>query len=159
MNSLPLHPAIVHFPIAIFIVITLLAIISTFAQAIFLKRTIFWLFIIAILSAVVAIITGLSEEETIPHNEAIHEIMEKHETNAFIISGFFVAMFLWFWTRSRIPVKKEYFVWVILMIVGCFFLAYQNYLGGEMVYGHGAGVQPMEKVLQLEEDNSGHHHH
>lgn len=157
METIPLHPAIVHFPIAIFVIIGLLGIISIFTETVFLKKTIFWLYILGILSALAAIISGLLAEESLVHNEAIHELLEKHETNAFIISGFFLILFVWYWIRKKIERKVEYIIWVLLIIVGTGFLAYQNYLGGEMVYGHGAAVKPMESIIK-QEAGQGHSH-
>lgn len=156
MNFDHLHPAIVHFPIALLIVVAILGIISLFKETLFLKRMIFWLLVMAILFAVLAIASGLYEENRIAHNEAIHEIMEKHETNAFIVAGYFVALFIWFWLRKMITHKVEYTIWVILAVAGCGLLAYQNDLGGKMVYEHGAAVKPMQHQLGQE---SGHDHH
>ncbi len=151
-----IHPAIVHFPVSIFVIAGILGIISLFKEEIFLKRMIFWLFCFGIVFAAGAIASGLYEEEHIVHNEAIHEIMEKHETNAFIVAGFYLLLFIWFWLRKRIENKTEYTIWVILVVAGCGLLAYQNDLGGKMVYNEGAAVKPMEQIIKQEPE---HDHH
>lgn len=157
MSSLPLHPAIVHFPIAIFVIIGILGIISIFTHREFLKNMILWLFIFGIVFTVAAIITGLIEEDSLVHNDAIHELLEKHETNAYVAAAFFVVMFIWFIFRKKINRKAEYIIWVILLMAGTGLLGYQNYLGGKMVYGQGAAVRPMEKIIQATSTHQHHH--
>lgn len=157
MTSLPFHPAVVHFPIAIFVISGILGIISIFTHREFIKNMLLWLFIFGIVFTVAAIFTGLMQEDSLVHNDAIHELLEKHETNAYVAAVFFIIMFAWFLIRKKINGKSEYILWVILLLAGTGLLGYQNYLGGEMVYGQGAAVRPMEKIIQATSTHEHHH--
>ena len=55
--------------------------------------------------------------------------------------------------------NKEYILWVICLLLGSVLVLFQGYLGGEMVFGKGAGVKPMESMMESQEKKgSGHEH-
>ena len=155
ITEMPLHPAIVHFPIALLITAALAAVIYLFNRTAFLKQMIFWLLIIGVIFGAAAVLSGLYEEDKIVHNEAIHEIIETHEKIGFAIAGLFVLLLIWFWVRKNVMSTGELSIWVLGALAGVGLLLYQGYLGGEMVFGEGAGVEPYEQYI---EPLDGHHH-
>lgn len=150
-----LHPAIVHFPIALLFLGGLFGLISLFWKRELWKDLAVKCLFIGTVFAPIAVLTGLLEEQSLKHNEAIHEILVKHKTNGFIILSLSLILSLWYWFRGKIIGNKEYSVWVVMLFLGSILVFYQGSLGGEMVYSHGAGVKPMESSV---EDNSGHKH-
>lgn len=149
-----LHPAIVHLPIGLLIAVGVFSIISLFTRREKLKDIILWIFSLGILSSLFALISGLNAEHSLVHNSAIHEIMEVHETNAFVTIGIFTVLFAWFVARKKKFVNMEYGAWVLAIFVGCGFLSYQGYTGGEMVYQEGAGVEPMESMIKNDNNHA-----
>ena len=104
---------------------------------------------------VLAVISGLIEEDNLKHNDAIHKILILHKYNGLAILFFFSGIVIWYWLRRKIMSSKEYAGWAIGVFIGSVLMLWQGYLGGEMVYNHGAGVKPMEFMM---ESDKGHEH-
>ena len=154
---LPIHPKIVHFPVALLISAAFFGILALLIKS---KRNLFkeiltWNLLLGVLGAIAAIISGLREEETLVHNDAIHEIMETHELLGFIFSGIFLAILIWILVRKSRMKIVEFTIIVVMLIAAAGLLGYSAHLGGKMVYKEGAGVIPMKEILSHEE----HHHH
>jgi len=159
MEAIKLHPAIVHFPIALLLLAGLFGSISLFVKREFLKDLMLKCFFIGLIFAPIAVITGILEEQNLKHDEAIHEILVKHKFNGFLLTFFFLVLAIWFWFRKQLIGNTEYPLWIICLLVGSALVLYQGYTGGEMVFEKGAGVKPMEPFFKTEEESgSGHHH-
>jgi hypothetical protein len=104
-----------------------------------------------------AVLTGMLAEQNLQHNEAIHEILVIHKYNGFAILFLFQILLVWFWLRRKLFGNKEYVAWVFGLLAGNLLILYQGYLGGEMVYTHGAGVKAMQMEMGSE-NQSGHDH-
>ena len=156
---IPLHPKIVHFPVALLIsaaIFGVLAFIIKNKRETF-KEILYWNLLLGGLSAVFAIITGLIEEATLVHNEAIHSLMETHEALGFVFTGIFLSLGVWMTIRKSKLKSKEFSAIVIILILTAVIMGYSAHLGGRMVYEQGAGVVPMKEIIEHEE--GGHHHH
>src|SRR5688500_5670856 len=112
-----LHPAIVHFPIALITIATLFAVISLFAKKKIFKELVFWNLLLGIVGAIAAVLTGLMEERTLVHNDAIHEILEKHEMNGIAILILSLALLAWHWVRKNKFRKTEYKLWTLVLVL------------------------------------------
>ncbi len=55
--------------------------------------------------------------------------------------------------------KTEYIAWFVCLILGGRMLMYQGYVGGKMVFDLGAGVKPMEPIIESEGGESHSHDH
>ena len=77
-NLPPLHPALVHFPIAMLLVAGLCALLSLFMKREFWKDLVVKLLIIGVIFFPLVVITGLIEEQNLEHNEAVHEMLLTH---------------------------------------------------------------------------------
>src|SRR5687768_946270 len=139
-----LHPAIVHFPISLLTIAALFAVISLFTKKEFFKAFAFWNLLLGVIGTIAAVLTGLMEEQTLVHNDAIHEILEKHKMNGFAILVLSFTLLTWFLVRKNKFRKNEYILWVFFLVISTAMIFYQGYLGGRMVFGEGAGVKPME---------------
>ncbi|RME61664.1 MAG: DUF2231 domain-containing protein [Candidatus Dadabacteria bacterium] len=149
------HPIIVHFPIALLIISTLFALMASFFSLSEERRKSFneiscWNHLFGLLGAGAAVLTGEWEEESIAHNETIHEIMETHETLGYIILILFAVLFLWRLIKKNNVGK----IFAALMLVGSVLIGYTGHLGGTMVYKHGAGVEGA-----VSKESAEHHHH
>lgn len=150
-----LHPAIVHFPIALLVVAALLAILSLFNKKESIREWMFRNLVFGVVFAPLAIISGMIEEQSLQHNEAIHSVLIIHKYNAFVILGVYAVLTFWFWKRKNTMQSKEYAVWVVCLLLGTGLVAYQGYLGGKMVFDLGAGVKPMEESMQKNHKHGG----
>jgi uncharacterized membrane protein len=139
-----LHPLIIHFPIALILVI-----LACDAIGLFFKKKEFLgvgtiLSVFALAGAAAALISGLMAEDSAWKISQAHELLEDHETAAWIFLGF-MAMY----TSFRIVFRKkisESLGWLSLLLAlwGSAIVARVGYLGGEMVFHYGTGVKQAE---------------
>jgi uncharacterized membrane protein len=98
--------------------------------------------IFAALGAVAAVVTGLIAEESVWHTDEVHGLIELHETIGFAVLGAALVSLIF---RPAIKKKKSknslLWVAVIISLAAAVLVGYEGYLGGEMVYRHGAGVE------------------
>jgi uncharacterized membrane protein len=154
-----LHPAIVHFPVALLSTAALFAVISLFRKNDFFKRAAFWNLFLEVIGAIAAVLTGLIEEQNLIHNEEIHQILIKHKFTGFAIMILSQILLTWYWVRKNKFGRKEYVLWVLFLVIGTAMIIYQGFLGGRMVFEEGAGVKPMELQMQKEGESAGSHSH
>jgi uncharacterized membrane protein len=139
-----LHPMIVHFPIALMIVI-----LACDTIGFFLKRKSFFdigtiLSVFALAGAAAAVISGLVAEDTAWKIAQVHETLEDHETAAFIFLGF-MAIYTAFRVVFRRKISEKLgWLSLILALWGSAIVARVGYLGGELVFRYGTGVKQAE---------------
>ncbi len=151
--GVPFHPLTIHFPIVLFLLATLSVIVSLFRERKFFMDATYYLLGLAVLAGALAILTGRAQESVIAHNETIHELMELHQTLAYILIGLMSALFIWLYIRRNNFQKAEHISFVIIILAIAGLMSYQAHLGGQMVYHEGAGVKPMEKILEQGHDH------
>jgi uncharacterized membrane protein len=154
-----LHPAIVHFPIALISIAALFAVISLFAKKEFFKEVAFWNLLLGVIGAIAAVLTGLIEEQNLAHNEDIHRILVKHKFTGFTILIVSFALLTWLWVRKNKFGRREYILWTVFLVLGTAVIFYQGFLGGRMVFEQGAGVKPMELHMEKEGGSTKTHDH
>ncbi|MBI5836424.1 MAG: DUF2231 domain-containing protein [Candidatus Eisenbacteria bacterium] len=143
MNTLiPNHPAFVHFPLGLLagaFVFELLGLIFKRQSLHDAGRAALFL---GALGALVSVATGLAGEELLgePQPPLLHDLIERHETLAFITAALAVVLCMW-----RIAVRKRYrgstrALFVLALAVLCGVVLYTGHIGGKMVYEHGAAV-------------------
>jgi len=155
---IPIHPRIVHFPVALLItaaVFGILALVFSGKRRQFMELLI-WNLAFGVVGALFALITGLQEEKTLAHNDAIHNILEIHELIGYVISIISFILLIWMILRKSKMRLPEFVSIVVILVLSSGLLGYGAHLGGKMVYKEGAGVIPMEKVISGEDHNHQH---
>ena len=140
-----IHPIFVHFPIALLVIAFLL----DWGRWIFSRQRLleagFWggttpLLIAALIGAVLSVVTGLIAEEGAPKTEIVGQLIESHETAAFVVTGGLALLAFWrIALRGTFP-RKWSFLYLALLMLVTVVLGYGAYFGGVMVYGNGVGV-------------------
>jgi len=144
-----IHPLIVHFPIALFLVGFAVDGLGWGLKRETLKRVGLVLILLGALAAVPAVVTGLAVEETVeeqieslPGGEAA---LEAHEEIAIPTAGvLLVAALLRLLLEIRLnqPLARGLLaVYLLAGLAGVGMLALTGLRGGELVYSYGAGVQ------------------
>jgi uncharacterized membrane protein len=135
------HPLIVHFPIALIIVVFILDLLGAVSRRKSLVSAANVLSIFAALAAVAAVVSGLIAAKSVWHTDAAHELIELHETIGFAVLGAALISLIF---RPAIKKKKSkgslLWIAVIISLAAAALVGYEGYLGGEIVYRHGAGV-------------------
>ena len=146
MNSLPLHPAIVHIPLGLAMLMPVVA--ASLAWAIWTKRLGLraWLGVVAlqgllVASALVAINTGSSDEERVEHvvpEQALHQHEAFAEQFAWASGAAMVLSAFVLLGRRRSAAGALTAAAVIATVVVSGLALRVGHAGGQLVYSHNA---------------------
>lgn len=142
----PLHPAVVHFPVALLLLGAFVAVIAVFIRGWHLPFFAATILSLGALGAVVATITGEEEEEKVEHAiPAAEPVVEEHAQwgegarNAGIIAALLAV-------AAAVVAKKPIGGRTLSALTACaalvagYYVAQAGRFGGDLVYRHGAGV-------------------
>ncbi len=137
-----LHAMVIHFPIALLIVGFLSELIALFTKRKFFKDAAFYLLILGALGAIVAYISGSYAGGGMTDG-FLQEPLELHEDAALvtlwlaIITALFRAAIYYF------DFQKNWAKWASILLFATLigFVARTGYLGGQLVFKHGAGIE------------------
>lgn len=145
---MPLHPLIVHFPIALLIFSAFIYIAWLITGRQSLAQMGFIAHMAGMVGSIAAFLSGDAAEEAVVHTHEIHEILELHESLGMLASYGFAALAVWAFLRRNSKVIYEKAGFVILFVGLNVMLGITAHLGGKMVYEEGAGIIPMEQTLR-----------
>lgn len=131
----PVHPAIVHYPIALGVVSVLSETAATVLSAPSLRPLAHWTMVLAAAGAILAVGAGYLDMKRARLSEETHELVHLHLKSGVTLMVALVAAAVWRWSAASPSIFYLLFGWTIL--AG---LAVQAWLGGEIVYSHGGGV-------------------
>jgi uncharacterized membrane protein len=134
-----IHPIMVHFPIAIIIIATCYDLFRIIVKRKLSPRQGFWLWVIAFISAWIAVGTG-PEDDARGNTNLFHT----HENLAHLttILTFVVVAFRFYFIYKRKELLKSLLtVYCILSILCTAGILSVGYYGGKMVYDQGVGVK------------------
>lgn len=132
-----LHPAVVHFPIALLSVGLAGAIINAWSKRwAWLADAVSWILWLGTASAWAAGGLGLLAAKTAPHVPPAWETLATHQTLAYWTVGSFTALSLW---RRFFRVRGPR-LFLIGWIVAAGLLMATGYQGGELVFTHNMGT-------------------
>jgi uncharacterized membrane protein len=137
MFGLPLHPGLVHFPIA-------LAVVGALAEVAYLAVRRPWLkyfgpilLTLALLGGGAAYFSGEAAEDPAEHQGVPEKAIGAHEQACLIaLSAVALAALLSWATR---PKEKGLGIAAIAAVAGAVLMLYTGHLGGRLVFLHGAG--------------------
>jgi len=146
------HPLIVHFPIAFLPAFFLLELAGVTLRKESLRQTASWMLYFGAAGALGAVAAGLLAEDTVPHGEAVHEIMEWHGRLGIIVAVLSLTLAAWRFASKALfsPMAQALHLYLSAIVLIC--LLFGADLGGLMVYQHGVGVKSLQ-------DPDDHHHH
>ena len=144
--QVPLHPMIVHFPIALTFILPILVIVFAYMIKMNKMTPKGWLIIVGLQLAVVitgyiSLETGETEEDTV-EKVLSKDLIHDHEEAAEIFVGSTVLALVLsigvFFIRKefQLPIKLGI---ALIGLVSCYLAYRTGHLGGELVYKHGAG--------------------
>jgi len=160
-----LHPKIIHFPIALFIVYTFLEASGFLLKKEVFTKAAFIVLILGMIGAFAAVLTGHQAEEVWKNWNTISKpMLEEHETFATITLWYFFGLLILrtFYVinveiknKFREHTKKMLLGFVILALAGCFFIYKTGEYGGKMVYKQGVGVsiEQQGNPINLEDED------
>ena len=165
MNLPPIHPVIVHFPVALIISAFALDLLGLIFRSQRIRAAAFPVLALATLAAIVGVATGhLAEYQLKVKSDEIIRLIGIHETLATAALGAIVVALIF---RSLAEYRKNIEgilgqIAFIAMLVATILVGAAGYFGGEMVFSKGAGTAFYEKVTKSsqsqntgDENNSG----
>lgn len=135
----PLHPAIVHFPIAFVMLSFISDLLGRWLNKPSLRAAGFWSLVGAVVGGIIAAATGYWDmtRDTLGETD---RYVDFHMDIGWILLGSVAVLFLWRWLMyQRRQTAPHALYLVVAFIVLCLTL-FQGWYGGEMVYSQGAGV-------------------
>ena len=143
MAEVPFHPQLVHFPIAFLVLSFLFDLVGAARNSEKWNQFGGIILLLTIIGAFAALQTGEASEEMLkPMTDSLLEAVEQHE--ALASKTFFFILILGI-IRGWLHLKGLFNSWIrwgyiVLIGTGVFLILRVGYLGGKLVYQHGAGV-------------------
>jgi uncharacterized membrane protein len=143
----PLHPALVHFPIALSLVAVLLELVARHRRARSLEGAAAVVISLAALGSVAAVVSGNAAHDEAVVAPAAASMVTRHEEVGEIAMWLLLAL-----AAARLVLTRSgWFTgavpWVYLagavLVAGM--VSYNGYLGGRMVFEHGLGTAPVQR--------------
>lgn len=142
-----LHAKVIHFPIVLFIIYTLFEITGAFSKKDFFSKAAHIILFLGVLGAIAAVLTGnqaaalMSKWENQGAIIQLHAIGEHEDlanTTLWIFTGILVL-------RTFLTIKKKFtgyikYIFVVLALIGCYFVYQTGEHGGKLVYKYGLGT-------------------
>ena len=144
ISATHLHAMIIHFPIALLMAGFFSEVIALFIKKEFFKDAAFYLLILGALGATAAYLTGSYAGEGIEEGP-LKNPMELHEQAATITLWLAIIKALFRSVIFYFKYNRNWTKWlgIILFAALAGGVARTGYLGGQLVYSHGAGVELM----------------
>ncbi|HSS22780.1 MAG TPA: DUF2231 domain-containing protein [Pyrinomonadaceae bacterium] len=140
----PLHPAFVHFPIALVVFSFITDLLGWLLNKASLRAAGFWCLIGALLFGAITAATGYYDFTRDTLGDTARYV-DFHMDVGLVLVGAVVVLTLWRWlvyARRDRPLGAAYLVGALLVLGLTLF---QGWYGGEMVYSQGAGVAAAAK--------------
>ena len=154
-----LHALLNDLPIALLVTSVFFDLLALATRRILLRQVGFAVLMVGAVGGVAAVLSGLQAEDHIEHGEAVHRVMETHETFALISLAVFGGLALWRLVRERKMGSAERAVTTIASLGGVGVLFATGFYGGRLVFEHAAGIPSTVLQEELHERSEGHHHH
>ena len=136
----PLHPMLVHFPIALLFASVLFDFVATWLKRETLGEGALWLLVLGLLGGMAAAITGDWAEEVAEQAGITESLIDTHETLALATLGIFGVLLLWRLLLRNQLTTKTAIPYFLVAAIGLGTLSATGHFGGDLVYEHGAGV-------------------
>ena len=134
-----LHPATVHFPVALLITSGISWIIYFITRNAEFKTVAFWLHTFGLIGVGLAILTG-NLEIPVRISEAGRDVLSTHEILGYVIAWLYLILWLWHYFRKSSMSNKEAAAFASIFVISLALVVWTAFLGGKLVYEFGAGI-------------------
>ena len=153
------HAAVNDLPAALLFVTALFDVAAWLTKRDSLRAAALWTLWAGVIGGWVAVVAGLQAEDVIEHGEAIHDLMETHETLALVTMGIFTVVLAWKLVRRARLGGVEETVLRLLSVAGLVGIVWTARIGGKLVFDHAAGIPAATMQAEMRDREAGHHHH
>ena len=153
-----LHAALNDLPTALLVTAALFELLALATRKDAFRQVSFWTLILGALGGVTAVLSGLQAEEHIDHGDAVHRVMETHETLGLVTLGVFGVLAIWRLIRERRMGTGERALALAATLVGAGVLFATAVYGGRLVFDHAAGIPTDVLTSETRSRAEGHEH-
>jgi uncharacterized membrane protein len=153
-----LHAALNDLPAALLVAAVLFDLLGAATRRASFRQAGLYTLVLGAIGAAAAVASGLQAEETIEHGDAVHQVMETHETLGLVTLGIFGVLALWRIVRERRMGAAERAVTLALAIGGVGVMVAGAVYGGRLVFDHAAGIPTTVLQDETRQRGAGHHH-
>ena len=142
-----LHSIIVHFPIALLVLLAVLTVYVVVRPGTGMLQTTWLLLVIGTLGAMAATVSGLISH--FPYEETeLHGVIEKHQWWSFGVTALFIAATIWRFISRRSGTDCGGSVpFLAFVAVGTGLLVMSGITGGDLVFDYGINVRGVNPLL------------
>ncbi len=136
----PLHPMTVHFPIAFYVLGVGLTLFYLWRGSTEVERFAAWAFILSAVATLLASLAGLVDQSQLEIGDPRLDTVNNHITAGIallVVNGVLIYMRL----RNRQVLAEQRLAYLACMVLGLVLVGVTAWLGGELVYRLGVGVQ------------------
>jgi len=154
-----LHAALNDLPAALLVTAVFFDLLAALTRREALRRAGFWTMVAGAGGGILAVLSGLAAEDEIAHGEAVHQVMETHETLAFVTLAIFAVVALWRILREVKMGPSERMLALGLSLGGAGVLVATGVYGGKLVFEHAAGISTEVMQAEMQQRAEGAHEH
>ena len=163
MQKKPVHPILVHFPIALLVTAFVADAAYWLTSLPTLRHAGFWMMAVAALTGALAVLAGIFDMRRASLEGSVHERVHRHMHVGFGLYAVICALTFWRWTFFA-PDERITVLYLDFTLLAVALAAFQGWLGGELVYTHGVFVAKKQASAEPAtpapaEAASGHHSH
>lgn len=138
----PIHPALVHFPIALVVFSVIADAVAFWTSSSALAASGFWSLVGAALTAVVTVAAGYYDMNRAVLSEEADGLVHLHRRIGWVLLAAILLLTLWRWRLYAVATAEPSALYLIVAFFVLLLAAFQGWYGGEMVYTHGVSVAP-----------------
>ena len=143
----PIHPMVVHFPIALLMASVAFDLLASRWRLRSFRDASFYTLIGGLAGAALAVLTGALAEESVEKSGVPKAALEIHEGLGYATLWLFLGLFLLRLAMRRSWLRELPAVSMAFGLIGILVLAATGYYGGSLVYEFGAGVVAPSRAL------------
>ncbi len=135
----PVHPALVHFPIALLVLSVAADFFSIFGAGNSLRGVAIWALVTAAVGGILTALAGVYDMRRTQLDHATHERVHRHMKVGLALATIIALLAFWRWMifADHLVLGWSYLVVSFLAVS---LAAFQGWLGGELVYTYGVSV-------------------
>ena len=136
----PIHPMVIHFPIALLPVSVLFDLLAGKWRPEQFRSASLYTLVLGLAGALVSVATGALAEEAVEHGGIPKRVLEFHETLGYATFLIFAGLLGLRLAMSIDWIRERRMATAALGLAGVIVLLIASYYGGSLVYEFGAGV-------------------
>jgi len=153
-----LHAALNDLPAALLLVTVLFDFAAWLTKRDSLRSAALWTLWAGVIGGWVAAVAGLRAEDAIEHGEAVHALMQRHQTLALVTMGVFTLILAYKLLRRGSLSPAEELASRMLGVVGVAGIVWTGTVGGKLMFEHAAGLPAATLRAEMRNREAEHEH-